>query len=196
MLLALIGFSTNAQINTLTPGTVAPDFKLKNTDNKEMSFSSFPEAKGFIVVFTCNTCPVAKAYEDRVMQLDKIFAPLGYPVIAINPNDPELSEGDNFDAMKERAKAKHYSFPYLYDEGQVVTNKYGAKNTPHVFIVSKTASGNMIEYVGSIDNDPQKNDPQKITYVENAIGSLLSNAKPAVSSTKALGCSVKRKKAA
>ena len=193
LVMALIGFSATAQINTLTPGTAAPEFKLKNIDNKEISFASFPQAKGFILVFTCNTCPVAKAYEERVMELDKKFASLGYPVIAINPNDPELSEGDDFKSMQQRAKSKGYSFPYLYDAGQVVTNKYGAKNTPHVFIISRSASGNMIEYVGSIDNDPQLNKSDRVVYVENAIGSLRNNAKPAVTSTKALGCSVKRR---
>ncbi|NCT93039.1 MAG: thioredoxin family protein [Chitinophagaceae bacterium] len=193
ILLAFVGFSANAQINTLTPGTSAPDFKLKNVDGKEVSFANYPNAKGFIVVFTCNTCPVAKAYETRIMELDKKFAPLGYPVIAINPNDPEVSQGDNFDAMKELAKAKKYSFPYLYDAGQVITNKYGAKNTPHIFIVSKTATGNVIEYTGSIDNDQQNNNPERTLYVENAINALRSNSKPLVNSTKAIGCTVRRK---
>ena len=195
ILLVFFGFSANAQINTLTPGTVAPDFKLKNVDNKEVSFNSFPEAKGFIVVFTCNTCPVAKSYEGRIIELNKKFAPLGYPVIAINPNDPEVSKGDNFGAMKELAKAKKYTFPYLYDEGQVTTNQYGAKNTPHVFVVSKNPAGNRIEYAGSIDNDPQKNNPEKTAYVESAITALRSNTKPAITSTKAIGCTVARKKA-
>ena len=194
ILLVFIGFFAKAQINTLTPGTLAPDFKLKNVDNKEVSFNSFPAAKGFIVVFTCNTCPVAKSYEGRIMDLNKKFAPLGYPVIAINPNDPEVSKGDNFGAMKELAKAKNYAFPYLYDEGQVTANQYGAKNTPHVFVVSKKPAGNMIEYAGSIDNDPQKNNPEKIAYVESAITALRSNMKPAITSTKAIGCTVARKK--
>ena len=194
ILVVLIGFSANAQINTLTPGTIAPDFKLKNVDNKEVSFGSFPEAKGFIVVFTCNTCPVAKSYEGRIIKLNKKFAPLGYPVIAINPNDPDVSKGDNFEAMKELAKVKNYAFPYLYDEGQVTTNKYGAKNTPHVFVVYKTPSGNRIEYAGSIDNDPQKNNPEKTAYVESAITALRSNTKPAITLTKAIGCTVARKK--
>lgn len=194
ILVVLIGFSANAQINTLTPGTIAPDFKLKNVDNKEVSFGSFPEAKGFIVVFTCNTCPVAKSYEGRIIKLNKKFAPLGYPVIAINPNDPDVSKGDNFEAMKELAKVKNYAFPYLYDERQLTTNQYGAKNTPHVFVVSKTPSGNRIEYAGSIDNDPQKNNPEKTAYVESAITALRSNTKPAITLTKAIGCTVARKK--
>ncbi len=138
ILFVAVCFLAKAQVTTVAPGQPAPDFKLKNVDNKEVSFNNFPNAKGFIVVFTCNTCPVAKAYEKRIMELDKKYAPQGYPVIAINPNDPDLSKGDSFDKMKTLAATKKYSFPYLYDEGQTITNAYGAKNTPHVFIVTKT----------------------------------------------------------
>ena len=114
-LLALTATSlvANAQINTITPGTKAPDFSLPSVDGKEISFASFPEAKGYIVVFTCNTCPVAKKYEERIINLHKKYAPLGYPVIAINPNDPDVVSGDSFDEMKARAKSKQYPFPYL-----------------------------------------------------------------------------------
>jgi len=104
----------SAQIKTLTPGQVAPDFKLENVDNKEVSFKNFSDAKGYIVVFTCNTCPYAKAYEQRIIELNDKYASAGFPVIAINPNDPELSGGDSFDKMKDRATSKHYKFPYLF----------------------------------------------------------------------------------
>jgi len=193
ILFAFAGGFANAQINTLAPGAAAPEFKLKNVDNKEVSFNSFPQAKGFIVVFTCNTCPVAKAYEQRVIDLNEKFAPLGYPVIAINPNDPDLSEGDSFEKMKERAHSKKYAFPYLYDEGQWATNKYGARSTPHIFVVGKTTSGYVIQYTGAIDNDPEMENPQKTKYVEAAITALQNNARPAVTSTKAIGCGVRRK---
>lgn len=182
-----------AQINSILPGNTAPEFALKNVDNKQVAFSNFPNAKGFIVAFTCNTCPVAKAYEERIMELDKKYASQGYPVIAINPNDPTISAGDSFDKMKERAREKGYSFPYLYDEGQKVTNSYGAKNTPTVFLVSRTNKGNLIEYMGAIDNDSQNANPEKIKYLEQAIQSLQENKKPAINFTKAIGCSVRRK---
>lgn len=182
-----------AQINTIQPGNRAPEFVLKNVDNKQVAFSDFPNAKGFIVAFTCNTCPVAQAYELRIIELDKKYAPLGYPVIAINPNDPSVSAGDSFDKMKERARAKGYSFPYLYDEDQKITNSYGAKNTPTVFLVSKTDNGNLVEYTGAIDNDSQNTNQEKIKYLELAIQSLQANKKPIINSTKAIGCSVRRK---
>ncbi|WP_240345170.1 redoxin domain-containing protein [Flavobacterium sp. CLA17] len=137
ILLVFTAILSQAQSKTLKAGEPAPDFKLKNVDNKDISFESYPNAKGFIVVFTCNTCPYAKAYEQRIIDLDKKFRPEGYPVIAINPNDPEASKADTFDKMQDLAKEKKYAFPYLFDKGQVVTDQYGAKHTPHLFVVSK-----------------------------------------------------------
>jgi peroxiredoxin len=182
-----------AQTATLKAGQTAPDFKLKNVDDKEVSFASYPKAKGFIVVFTCNTCPYAVAYEQRIIELDKKFKPQGYPVIAINPNDPEASKADAYDKMQQLAKDKKYPFPYLFDQGQVVTDQYGAKHTPHLFIVSKTSKGNIVEYVGAIDNDPEGTKTEKTKYAEDVIAALKSNQKPAITETKEIGCTVKRK---
>jgi peroxiredoxin len=183
-----------AQVTTLTPGQAAPAIKLLNVDDKIVSFDDYPSAKGFIVIFTCNTCPYSKAYEQRIVELNDKYAPLGFPVIAINPNDPEASPGDSFKKMKERAQSSKYSFPYLYDEGQVITAAYGAKNTPHVFIVSKTASGNIIEYTGAIDNDTPDTNPDKTKYVEEVISALMNNKKPTTTVTKAIGCRISWKK--
>lgn len=193
MMLAFSAFLAQAQTATLKAGDVAPDFKLKNVDNKEFSFTSFPNAKGYIVVFTCNTCPYAVAYEQRIIDLDKKFRPQGYPVIAINPNDPEASSADAFNKMQDLAKEKKYPFPYLFDAGQKVTDQYGAKRTPHIFIVSKTVKGNIVEYVGAIDNDPEGTKTEKIKYAEDVIAALKSNQKPAITQTKEIGCTVKRK---
>src|SRR6218665_1700610 len=138
--LAFSAFLAQAQTGaTLKAGDKAPDFKLKNVDNKDVSFGTFKEAKGYIVVFTCNTCPYAIGYEQRIIDLDKKFRPQGYPVIAINPNDPEASTADTFSKMQDLAKEKKYPFPYLFDPVQKITDEYGAKRTPHVFIISKTA---------------------------------------------------------
>ncbi|MEZ0182358.1 thioredoxin family protein [Flavobacterium oncorhynchi] len=191
--LAFSAFLAQAQTATLKAGDTAPDFKLKNVDNKEVSFASFPKAKGYIVVFTCNTCPYAVGYEQRIIDLDKKFKPQGYPVIAINPNDPEASKADTFDKMQDLAKEKKYPFPYLLDPGQKITDEYGAKRTPHIFIVSKTAKGNVVEYVGAIDNDPEGTKADKVKYAEDVIAALKSNQKPAVTQTKEIGCTVKRK---
>ncbi|QOG01371.1 thioredoxin family protein [Flavobacterium sp. MDT1-60] len=193
VMLAFSAFLSQAQNATLKAGDTAPDFKLKNIDGKEVSFASFPKAKGYIVVFTCNTCPYAVGYEQRIIDLDNKFRPQGYPVIAINPNDPEASTADTFEKMQELAKNKKYPFPYLFDAGQKITDQYGAKRTPHLFIVSKTAKGNVVEYVGAIDNDPEGNNAQKTKYAEDVIASLKSNQKPAITQTKEIGCTVKRK---
>ncbi|PAM91567.1 thioredoxin family protein [Flavobacterium sp. IR1] len=182
-----------AQSKTLKAGEAAPDFKLKNVDNKEVSFANFPDAKGFIVVFTCNTCPYAIGYEKRIIELNAKFKPQGYPVIAINPNDPEASKADTFVKMQELAKAKKYAFPYLFDPGQVVTDQYGAKHTPHLFVVSKSKTGTTIEYTGAIDNDPEGLKADKTKYVEDVITALKNNQKPAITETKEIGCTVKRK---
>ena len=197
-LLALLTVScmvATSQINTITPGTPAPTISLPDVTGKTVSFADYPEAKGFIVAFTCNTCPVAQAYEQRIADLNKKYAPLGYPVIAINPNDPEVAKGDNFEAMKERAKNRNYSFPYLYDKGQVTTNAYGARVTPHIFLVEKKNNVHTVVYTGAIDNDPEQTNSSRTNYLDQAIQAISTGKTPATASTKALGCSVKRKRA-
>jgi peroxiredoxin len=115
-------------------------------------------------------------------------------VIAINTNDPEAAPGDSFEKMQERAKENKFAFPYLFDEGQTVTNAYGATRTPHVFLISRSANGNTIEYTGAIDNDTENTNPDKTRFVEQATDALLKGTKPTVTVTKAIGCTIKRKK--
>ncbi|MWB92758.1 redoxin domain-containing protein [Flavobacterium sp. GA093] len=193
LMLLFSAFMMQAQAPTLKAGQAAPDFKLKNVDGKEISFASYPDAKGFIVVFTCNTCPYAIGYEQRIIDLDNKYRSKGYPVIAINPNDPEASKADTFDKMQALAKEKKYPFAYLFDPGQVVTDQYGAKRTPHLFIVSKSAKGTVVEYTGAIDNDPEGTKTDKTKFAESVIDALNSNQKPAITETKEIGCTVKRK---
>jgi len=192
---AFLCFSLHAQVTTIKPGTIAPDIKLMNVNDKIVSFTDYPSAKGFIVVFTCNTCPYSKAYEQRIIQLNNKYAALGFPVIAVDPNDPVESPGDSFSEMKKHAVSSKFTFPYLYDEGQVVTRAYGARNTPHVFIISKTEQGNIIEYTGAIDNDTQNANADKTKYVEDAVTALLNNSEPTIKITKAIGCRISWKKA-
>jgi peroxiredoxin len=172
-------------------GDVATDFSLKNVNNKHVSLNDFKDAKGFIVVFTCNHCPYAVAYEDRIIALDQKYKKLGYPVIAINPNNPAVQPKDSFELMQERAKEKAFTFPYLFDEGQKVYPQYGATKTPHVYLLQKTKKGNIVKYIGAIDDN--YNDPSavKVKYVENAVNSLLDGKEIEVKTTKAIGCSIK-----
>lgn len=193
--LAVLSFAGISQSPTLTPGQTAPDFALMNVDNNTVSFKDYSSAKGFILVFTCNTCPYSKAYEGRINELNAKYASKGFPVVAINPNSASASPGDSFEKMKEHAKTAKFSFPYLYDKDQSVTKAYGARNTPHVFVVLKTTLGNVIEYTGAIDNDTQNTSPGKTLFVDEAVNALLKNDKPARTVTKAIGCSVKWRKA-
>ena len=121
VLTAIVLFLTFAFTNNPVEGykvrDVATDFKLKNVDGKMVSLKDYKEAKGFIVIFTCNHCPFAKAYEDRIVALDKKYKKLGYPVIAINPNNPAVQPDDSYELMITRAKEKGFTFPYLFDEG-------------------------------------------------------------------------------
>lgn len=193
VLIAILFAVTVSSAQGYKVGDIAVDFKLKNIDGKMKSLSDI-SAKGYIVVFTCNHCPYAQAYEQRVIDLDKKYASLGYPVVAINPNDPKLVEEDSFDNMKKRAKEKGYTFPYLIDETHVTTTAYGATRTPHVFVLQKTDKGTTVEYIGAIDDNTEDAAAAKNKYVEDAVNALLKGEKPAVASTKAIGCTIKWKK--
>lgn len=172
-------------------GDIATDFKLENTDGKIVSLKDFKEAKGFIVVFTCNTCPYAVAYEDRVEGLNKKYANKGYPVIAIMPNNTNVKPGDKMEAMQQRANEKGFTFPYLIDKGQKIYPEYGATKTPHTYILQKTSKGNEVKYIGAIDDNYQEASAVKEKYVENAIDALLNGEAINVKETKAIGCSIK-----
>jgi peroxiredoxin len=175
-------------------GDQAADFKLKNVDGKYISLGDFSNAKGFVVVFTCNNCPYARAYQDRILALDKEFKTKGFPVIAINPNDPAIEPADSYDAMVARAKDKGYTFPYLFDEKHEIFRLYGATNTPHAFVLKKDAQGKLIvKYIGALDDNYQDASAVKKPYLENAVNALLSGKDPEPSSTKAIGCGVKSK---
>ena len=155
--------------------------------------ADFKDAKGFIITFTCNTCPYAVAYEDRIVDLDKKYASKGYPVIAIMPNDTDVKPGDNMQAMQARAKAKGFTFPYLMDDGQKIYPQYGATKTPHVYILEKTTKGNIVKYIGAIDDNYQDAAAVKTKYAENAIDALLAGKEIAQKTTRAIGCSIKVK---
>ena len=175
-------------------GDKAADFKLKNVDGKMVSLADYPNAKGFIVVFTCNHCPFAQAYEERIMELDKKYTAKGYPVIAINPNDKDVVPDDSFEAMQERAKDKKYSFVYLYDESQAVAKSFGATRTPHIYILKKEKKELVVKYIGAIDDNTDDPSAVKTKYVENAIAELTSGKEVTQNFTKAVGCTIKWKK--
>ncbi|WP_338731207.1 thioredoxin family protein [Mangrovimonas cancribranchiae] len=172
-------------------GDVATDFTLENIDGKMVSLSDYKDAKGFIVVFTCNTCPYAVAYEDRIIALDKKYAKKGYPVIAIMPNNPEVQSGDRMEAMQARAKAKGFTFPYLMDKGQEIYPQYGATKTPHVFVLQKENKGNVVKYIGAIDDNYKDANAVNQKYVEEAVDALLEGKSVKETHTRAIGCTIK-----
>lgn len=175
-------------------GDVAADFSLKNIDGKMVSLADFEDAKGFIVVFTCNHCPYAKAYEDRILALDAKYKSKGFPVIAINPNDPVLQPKDSYEEMQIRAKEKTYSFPYLFDEGQKVFPVFGATRTPHVFVLLKEKGKLIVKYMGAIDNNYKEASEATEKYVEDAVDALLKRKSVKTPVTVAIGCSIKVQK--
>ncbi|RSK33064.1 thioredoxin family protein [Hymenobacter metallilatus] len=176
-------------------GDKAADFKLKNVDGKLMSLADNKAAKGYIVVFTCNTCPYAKAYEQRIIDLNTKYAPQGYPVVAINPNDPATVPGDSFAEMQKRAREKKYTFPYLQDETQQVARQYGATRTPHLYVLTRQGADFVVSYIGAIDDNSEDAKLVKTKYLENAMTELVAGKPASVSSTKAIGCTIKWKKA-
>jgi len=179
--------TANCYAAKLEIGGKAPDWSgLKGVDDKEHGLSDYSDAKAVVIVFTCNHCPVAIAYEDRLIALQKDYKGKGVQVIAINPNSPKVP-GDSFENMKKRAKAKKFNFPYLVDATQQVARDYGATCTPHVFALSKDGK---IAYMGHIDDKMGK--PKEATpNLRNALDAILAGkaADPAV--TKQFGCGVK-----
>jgi peroxiredoxin len=182
---------TSKSTTTYKVGDSIEDFSLMNIDDKMVSLAGYTSAKGFIIIFTCNTCPYSVANEDRIIALNNKYASKGFPVIAINPNDPDVVPDDSFAAMKVRASQKGFNFPYLLDKGQKVYPKFGATKTPHVYIVSKPEM--KVEYIGAIDDSSRNPDAVNEKYVENAVDALLAGKKIDKTTTKAIGCSIKTK---
>lgn len=198
--LAVIMLSVIAATTTITSadlpdgvkiGDKAPDFVLENIDGKKAALASFERAKGVILVFTCNHCPYSKMYEDRIIALHKAYAPKGWPVVAINPNDPAIEPEDSFEKMKERAKEKEFPFPYLFDATQKTALAYGARRTPHVFLLKNGKAGFTVEYIGAIDDNARDAKAVETRFVEKAVEALLEGKTPELTTTKAIGCTIK-----
>jgi peroxiredoxin len=200
-IIAVLLFASAFTANKITEGDkgyevgdIATDFNLMNIDSNMVSLASYNDAKGFIVIFTCNTCPYAVGYEDRIIALDKKYASKGYPVIAIMPNNTDVMPGDRMEAMKARAASKGFTFPYLLDEGQKIYPQYGATKTPHVYILQKTKKGNIVKYIGAIDDNYKDAALVNTKYVENAVNALLEGNDIKDTKTRAIGCTIKIKK--
>ena len=186
VLMAILAFSFKK--GGYEVGDKATDFSLKNVNGKMISMNSYEDAKGFMIIFTCNTCPYSVAYEDRIIALHQKYVDKGVPVIAINPNDDEKSPDDSYEKMIVRAKEKGFPFPYVYDETQEITKAYGATNTPHVYVLDADKT---VIYIGAIDNNTKSAVNADEKYVEDAVDALLNGNEVPEKKTKAIGCTIK-----
>jgi len=189
--------TTHAEPQTLNPGVKAPDFSLPGVDGKTYSLSSFKKAKALVIIFSCNHCPTAQAYEDRIIALANDYRPKGAEVVMISPNAVDAlnySElgysdmGDSFDDMKQRAKDKAFPFPYLYDgDDQKTALAYGPVATPHCFVLD---SDRIVRYAGRLDGS-EKPGTGRGEDIRKALDEILSGQPVTTPVTKVFGCSVK-----
>jgi peroxiredoxin len=177
----------------LALGATAPlaTTKMKSTDGKLVSIADSKGAKGTLVVFTCNNCPFAKAWEERIVDLGNSYARKGVGVLLVNANDPSVARADTFDLIQARAKERGMQFPYAVDEGSSVARAFGASVTPEAFLFDK---GGKLVYHGTIDDNHAAPDKVSKRYLKDALDAVLTGKTPPVAETKSLGCGIKFKK--
>jgi peroxiredoxin len=183
-LIILITFLSSFTFNSKS----LPDFKLKNTDGKYVSLKDYKDAKGFIIVFTCNHCPFAKLYAQRLNKLHEKYAPLHVPLIAISSTSTFLHPEDSYSEMVKIARQKKFTFPYLYDEMQSIARFYSATRTPQAFVIWKNGINWEIAYNGAIDDNGADESAITHHYIEEAVNSLLCGKEVAVKHTASIGC--------
>lgn len=181
--------ASSSIVSAVEIGQKAPAFSLPGTDGKTHSLADFSGKKATVVVITCNHCPVAKAYEDRLVQVAKDYLPKGVAFAAINPNDDTRYPEDSFEKMKERAAQKNFPFPYLRDADSSVARAYKATVTPHIYVAD---ADHVVRYIGRID-DNQDTGKVKRHDLREALDNILAGQAVEVPSTKAFGCSIKWK---
>jgi peroxiredoxin len=186
--LVILLASCNSQAAGIKLGDPAPAWSgLAGVDGKQHSLDDYRSAKLVVVVFTCNLCPVAKAYEDRLVALAKDYQDKGVQLVAVDCNP---APGEQLDKMKQRAEEKSFNFPYLHDSAEQQTgHAYGAKVTPHVFVLDQQRK---IVYMGAVDDNKEVGDV-KTPYLRAALDALLTGKQPPKAETKAFGCGIKYK---
>jgi peroxiredoxin len=194
-LVAPVALAQDAPKAALALGASAPmaSVKMKNVDGKELALSDVMGKKGTLVVFTCNHCPYAVAWEDRIVSLGNTYSGKGIGVVAVNSNDPAIVEGDSYPAMQTRAKDKKFGFPYVVDEDSKLAKSFGATRTPEAFLFD--AQGKLV-YHGTIDDNHKEAGKVTKTYLKDALDAVADGKPVATAETKAVGCSIKFKKTA
>jgi peroxiredoxin len=177
----------------LALGATAPlaTAKLKNVDGKSVSIADAKGAKGTLVVFTCNECPFAKAWEERIVELGNTYAKKGIGVLVVNSNDPGIAKGDAPDLIKARATERKMQFPYVVDEGATVAKAFGATVTPEAFLFDK---GGKLAYHGTIDDNHKEPAKVEKRFLKDALEAVSAGKAPPVAETKSRGCGIKFKK--
>lgn len=183
------GFKGDQYKQTKHVGKVIPEFSLLNTDNKFVSLSNYPNAKGFIIVFTCNHCPFAKLYPERLNALNLKYTKLDVPLLAINSMDTAVYVDESFELMREKAMRENLNFPYLYDASQTVGKSFSADHTPHAFIIWKVNNQWVIKYSGAIDDNGEHPEIAS-SFIEPALNELLANKEVSKSETASFGCRI------
>jgi peroxiredoxin len=188
-----LGGVARAEGKPLSLGATAPlaTTKLKNVDGKLVSIADVKGPKGTLVVFTCNGCPFARAWEERIVDLGNTYAKKGVGVLLVNANDPTIARGDSFDLIQARAKERNMSFPYAVDDGSRVAAAFGASVTPEAFLFDKAGK---LAYHGTIDDNHR--DPSAVSkhYLKDALDAVIAGKAPPVTETKSMGCGIKFKK--
>jgi len=164
------------------------DAKMKNIDDKEVTIAQVEGSAGTLVVFTCNHCPFAKAWESRIVALGNAYQAKGIGVIAINSNDPSAYSDDSFESMQKRADKNGMKFPYVVDATSAVARAFGATKTPEAFLFDK--SGKLV-YHGAVDDNKEDADQVENPYLKNALDAVVAGTAVAVQETKSIGCSIK-----
>lgn len=193
VVVALLGFLKPNEFEAYQIGDKVENFILPNIDGQKVALADYKNQNGVIVIFTCNTCPYAVAYEDRIIALHEKFSKEGYPVLAINPNDPDVQPGDSFEEMKKRAEQKGFTFPYVLDQGQKIYPKFGATRTPHVFLLNNESGDFVLRYIGAIDDNYKDASNVKMHFLADAIEALQNGNPIKMNETKAIGCTIKTK---
>jgi peroxiredoxin len=174
----------------LNPGDQALSFSLPGVDGNIHALSDYRSKKFVAVIFTCNHCPYAQAWEDRIITIQADYADKGVQVLGISPNDAQKYPADSFDMMKERARAKNFNFPYLYDESQGTARAYGAERTPEVFLFDKEGQ---LQYHGAVDDNYDAPAAVQARWLRDALDAVLEGKTPAVLQTTPVGCTIKWK---
>ncbi len=191
-LLLLMGmYSTGLFAQGYEVGDIATDFRLLNVDGNYVSMADYEDAKGIVLIFSCNHCPYVVAYEDRMIELHNTYAPKGFPVVAVNPNDSIAEPRDSYTKMIERAEEKNFPFDYLVDADQLIYPEYGATRTPHVYLLKKEGDQFRVAYIGAIDDNYRDASAVEEHFLANAIDALLSGEHPDPDYTRAIGCTIK-----